>query len=1202
MNLLYSRISKDVSVLVVNLVAIILQKNLSMKIRHAFTVIIMLLYGTLWSQSLNDLIPNSTVTHIATANGDWNSPGIWDTGTVPYFGSIVYIPENIEVTYSSVDSTHIFAIKNEGKLTIEENSASDTTILFVDTYIGMVNSITHILSSTNHDKKIQITFKPFDIESHVDTSSTWNQDAKNHFSDGAVVRKVERELIGDRRYNTYQEAIAGDNYVQTGDTTIIEDGFGVLGRYGWDPQQLTLGFVSMGQVVIDGYEKTAKVKLGADAAKGQKNVTLSSAPSGWFVGDTLLVTMDGNVGTASRGNDAKAIATINGANITTVKNLNKNHLGTPNDTLHCYAGNLTRNIEFKSFNPSLTNRAHFMIMHNDSMIQIKNALFRDMGRTNKSELLDDFRWKQWLEPPTFKSKISALGQECVELENNPIDEITNRRGRYSIHLHRTGVDTSTNKAIVSGNVVWGNIGWGITQHHSHADISDNVVYEVTGAGIVSESGGEIGEWNNNLVVDISKGHTSDFYYSALAHNDYLFGGQGLGMRGRTVVCNDNVIADATWGVGVFNLSPVKTGTDRVDPIALSNVREGFQFDQFPLHQSGYSIEGDGIITTEPALILNNTTTIWVNQGLRSIEREMGLNHESRSVFDGYIVWGGVQCLSLTYQADYSFRDVYLSGKDSLTSKGMYLWKHSFNHVFDNIKMVDLEYGVTVSKLVENNDGSLKTRNNGISPWVFLDLITDNVNEMYEISFDDPNTTASYTEHNDNPIHMSKSEFAPRPLAFTILDSTEMVVDVATQDFRFETDGIINDQLGSYDMGIFQAPAQGSLRIGYPQRIYEFASQAKFEEYLTKNGVYKYPGTNDLYFIINEYLPDRLTWEYKPFPIRIDILNAPASGVYATAIEEPQENFNATLQLLSRKAVVSQSSTQPNIIYQDSLIDASAQKAVDGNNNGRIGVNYYQFGLVPIGSFSQTELELEPYFDMDLGALSKIDFIDIWNTVEINGPDLETNSTHFDDFYVMISDEPFTGTTLASSQETSDYTFQKSDPVIKRKFSLDSIEAIGQYIRIQAVGTNMLKFAEIEVLGQEIKDCLLTVHTNKDNGIGSLRSALACAVDGDTISISETLKGDTIMITSTPFEIDKSVSLIAEGNNTFIQNCTTTPFSTIPGKNIIMENFSVFSDQLINEASLKCKGMSFKSKNGVNPISFINQNGGTIEIIGPVEVK
>jgi len=266
----------------------------------------------------------------------------------------------------------------------------------------------------------------------------------------------------------------------------------------------------MGEIEIIGQAKSTMAKLSADAARNQSMIQMETSPSGWEVGDEILVTRGGNRDENSAGTETATIATISGNTITTESNLTYNHCGRPADDLHCYMGNLNRNIIFRSDNfTETTQRAHLMVMHNSTNIQIKNAAFIDMGRTDKGKLLDDLIWSHWVEPVVHQSFVSPLGQECAQLVTNPKAHITNPRGRYSIHLHQTGATNGTNLAQVTGNVIRGNPGWGITQHDAHANISDNVVYDVTGAGIVSEIGNETGFWDNNLVVDIKQGHNYD---------------------------------------------------------------------------------------------------------------------------------------------------------------------------------------------------------------------------------------------------------------------------------------------------------------------------------------------------------------------------------------------------------------------------------------------------------------------------------------------------------------------------------------------------------------------------------------------------------------------------------------------------------------------------------------------------------------------
>ncbi|APY08231.1 hypothetical protein BWZ20_07915 [Winogradskyella sp. J14-2] len=1054
-------------------------------------------------------LPSNLATHTAVQNGDWFNASTWNVNTVPSTGAIVYIPNAITVDYEGTSGDHLFAVRVDGNINFTQGNANQATRIKFDTFFAMHGSFVTAIADGDSDGRIIFNIEPFDIEAYRSGNNIWSTAAENHFRDNGVVTFKIRTGQGDDRYNTYQQAINGDFQIVESAGTTVNDDEGVLGRYSWDPKQLSLGFVTMGQLEIIGQEKTNMVKLSADASSGLNSIQLSEIPAGWEAGDDIIITSGGNANTSNNGEDQVKIQSISGTTVTLQNNLSKNHLGRSADDLHCYVGNLTRNVVFKSPNTSVvTQRGHVMAMHNDTNVQIKNVQFLRLGRTDKSKLLDDFVWNNWLDPKVFISKISPLGQEIAEMRAIPVNEMTNPRGRYSIHLHKLGTTFGSNMAQVTGNVVWDNPGWGITHHDSHANVSENVVYNVIGAGIVSETGSETGTWDNNLVVNVQQGHTTDPYTASLHHDDYLFSGQGLAMKGRAVLCRNNVIANARQGVGVINMNNSINNLDRLDAQALATTRPGYNVDNFPLSRNGYSKEDDGVMPVEAALIMENTTVIDCNQGLRSIERDMGVNSETRSIFDGFTAWGIKTGLSITYQADYSFRDVFISGDNPNNAIGIDMWKHSHNQTFENIKLVDLNYGVKVSKVVLNNSQGPKTRNNGFTPWVFVNLETSNVNNFYELDVDNPSVDPSfnYTEHTDNTIILNSSDIISRPTTFTILDDSTLEVDYSeTGDdaLRFEVDGVITDDFGSYEMGIQQALAQGSLREGYPKRIYQFASHAKFEEYLQNNGVYKDENDNDqLYFILNESLPNRRTFEYTTFPVRVKILNAPSTGVFANPQVESAAALAPKNQLISRLATVSQSTTRSDLSYDDgthatATIILEAEKAIDGNNNGRINAQYYQRGLVPVGSFSQTQNSIEPYYDLDFGELKTIDYFDIWNTVEINGSNLETPSTHFKNFSVFISDTPFTGTTFAESQAQADYEYAKNS-IPTLKFSQNNLNAVGRYMRIQSSHTSniKLKFAEIEVIGRTyeetlstenpVEETLVKIYPNPTNGIVNIK--------------------------------------------------------------------------------------------------------------------
>ncbi|MDC1276748.1 hypothetical protein N8Z48_01140, partial [Algibacter sp.] len=414
--------------------------------RFTLSIIILLFTLNITGQSLTTLIPENTATHKAITSGSWFNASNWDSGTIPDNASIVYIPNGISINYNQQSTAHIFAIRVDGEFVCTQPNANQKTALTVDTFVGTMDSYTKFLANNSGDGDIEINIAPFDIEAHKTGTSgytqVWNSNANNHFSDGATVYKVTQSVGPDSRFNSYALALAGNTSVTETSRTLYNDGAGVTGRYGWDPSQLSLGVISMGQIEIKGQEKLNMSKLSEDALKTETTIELASFPSGWKTGDAIIITRGGNMNASSNGEDESVIQSINNTTVTLQNGLLKNHEGRASDNLHCYVGNLTRNITFKSMSTSnIHHRGHLMAMHNDTNVQIRNASFIDMGRTDKSRLVDDFIWNNWLEPKVFNSKISALGQECAQMTNNPIQDVTNPRGRYSIHLHKTERDS-----------------------------------------------------------------------------------------------------------------------------------------------------------------------------------------------------------------------------------------------------------------------------------------------------------------------------------------------------------------------------------------------------------------------------------------------------------------------------------------------------------------------------------------------------------------------------------------------------------------------------------------------------------------------------------------------------------------------------------------------------------------------------------------
>lgn len=66
---------------------------------------------------------------------------------------------------------------------------------------------------------------------------------------------------------------------------------------------------------------------------------------------------------------------------------------------------------------------------------------------------------------------------------------------------------------------------------------------------------------------------------------------------------------------------------------------------------------------------------------------------------------------------------------------------------------------------------------------------------------------------------------------------------------------------------------------------------------------------------------------------------------------------------------------------------------------------------------------------------------------------------------------------------------------------------------------------------------LVVNTN-DSGVGSLRKAIECAENGDTIFFAPAVIGQVIQLTSGPIQINKNIHII-QGPTTEVQVSTTT---------------------------------------------------------------
>jgi peptidoglycan hydrolase-like protein with peptidoglycan-binding domain len=452
-----------------------------------------------------ETIPNFAAfpTVISKKSGNWSSPATWAEGRVPGVNDVVKIAFGHTVTYDTSNSAALAALGVEGVLTFSTNK---NTILKVGT----------ILIYRNGSFLVGTQSSP--IASNVTT-----------------------EII-----------IANRPLATSGPDAQTK---------AYDPKQFGTGIISFGEVVMHG-KKIAKTwfRLTKEPKAGQQKLSLESVPSGWSVGDKIVLPDTRQTPLirvySKKPNPPIAlqleeliISGISGRTITLTAPLKYDHLGGRDTDGNLIAlphvGNLTRNITIRSESPDGV-RGHTMLTER-SRIDIRYASFQSMGRTT-SEPLDN----------------------TVITNNVVIRTGINQIGRYPIHFHHMmGPRNTSNKGYqfaVIGNSVVDGAKWGIAVHNSHFGlISNNVVYDVEGSGIVTEAGNEReNRFENNFVVKMGtpkQGLYKPVYGGVagpgrtLKFGDFGWEGTALWFNGNDNYVTGNVAADAAFAGIMYNSRP-----------------------------------------------------------------------------------------------------------------------------------------------------------------------------------------------------------------------------------------------------------------------------------------------------------------------------------------------------------------------------------------------------------------------------------------------------------------------------------------------------------------------------------------------------------------------------------------------------------------------------------------------------------------------
>ena len=140
------------------------------------------------------------------------------------------------------------------------------------------------------------------------------------------------------------------------------------------------------------------------------------------------------------------------------------------------------------------------------------------------------------------------------------------------------------------------------------------------------------------------------------------------------------------------------------------------------------------------------------------------------------------------------------------------------------------------------------------------------------------------------------------------------------------------------------------------------------------------------------------------------------------------------------------SAQQSSNYAGTGISSPATLAVDGNKNG----SWYS------GSVTHTNNDYHAWWQVDLGDIYWLNQVNIWNRTDCC-PD------RLSDFYVLVSNDPFTSTDLATTLNQPEVSSYYVSGTAKSP-SMIAILRPARYLRVQLAGTNYLALAEVEAIG------------------------------------------------------------------------------------------------------------------------------------------
>lgn len=463
-------------------------------------------------------------------------------------------------------------------------------------------------------------------------------------------------------------------------TLLIADR-GAIDR-GHDVFALGRGLLAESSVSIHGSAKTAFATVSGAAWAGQTRIRLNGGvPLDWRVGDQLVL-----AGTNSNAEEDEQLTllAIDGDAVVVRPLIHSHSLPTTaravDRPLNIHLANLTRNAVIRSESTDLDRRGHVMFMHTDD-IEINYAAFWDLGRTDKKQRLNDVL-------------LDEQGQVIEATGTNP-------RGRYALHFHRGGVVNDGHAATVHGSVVARSPGWGFTNHSSFVNFTDNVSYDVDGAGFVTEAGNEIGSFIGNLAL---RGHGSrGGHKDRLDIQDFGHSGDGFWLQGPGVIVENNAAAGMT-GNGLVLYTRALTEWEFQDDNAPFD--QGTLFSASNLEFSEVAKDANfAEVYDVPVRHFRNNEAYGSETGFNldyfSYRPDVDFErprHVVQSVVENLTTWNARTGVAVAYVSHTDLRNVIVIGKVSRpTGYGVKAHIKSAGVNFENLHVEGFLYGLTLPR-------------------------------------------------------------------------------------------------------------------------------------------------------------------------------------------------------------------------------------------------------------------------------------------------------------------------------------------------------------------------------------------------------------------------------------------------------------------------------------------------------------------------